>query len=709
MARERRSAGLSQKNRIATWIGVGVTLFLLVSSFNWVPFLRPIIRKLELNAIDWRFEIRGPRPPGHEVVIVAIDEKSLAEVGHWPWARSRIAELVDRLATAKSKVIVFDVLFPEAEAPPEGLLALRQTIESQDSKTLSPTERTKLATLVDSVVRNTSGDDKLANAIRQAGNVVLACNGGTETSGTTGLSTPRDVLEKAEYGFVSGGENAKFNLQNYPPAAWDYVIAPIRSLAEASAGLGLINYVSSPDRFRTAYADQCDRDGVIRRIPLATRLGNDSSRLYMPLFLQTLRVYWGLAPHECRVTWGDQIRMGDKAQIDMSTWGDVFINWPYSGHSFGFETISASDVLAGKVAPGRLDGRIVLIAATAAGLYDLRVTPLDPSAPGVMAHASAIDTVLSGCPLTQPVSTEAIVLILAALVGLTFSYLLPRVSALVAVSVTLIATVSWLVVAQLLFLRGVLVPVVLPALMLFAVPGASISYKFITEQAEKFRIRDTFARYVSPKIVNRILADPEGLKLGGKRGEVTILFSDIRSFTAMSEKMDPEQVVSILNEYLTAMTEIVDRHEGTVDKFIGDAIMAVFGAPFAHPDDPLRAVQTALGMMEELKHLHEKWKSEGRPVFQIGIGINTGPVVVGNIGSPRKMDYTEIGDNVNLASRLESQNKEFGTSIILSQYTYEKVVDRVNVRRLGEVKVKGKETAVEIFELLSLRSGAAPA
>jgi len=223
------------------------------------------------------------------------------------------------------------------------------------------------------------------------------------------------------------------------------------------------------------------------------------------------------------------------------------------------------------------------------------------------------------------------------------------------------------------------------------------TWRFFTEEKEKRWLKKTFGQYLSPAVINEIMKSPDALALGGKRQEMTVLFSDIRGFTTISEASSPEEVVALLNEYLTKMTEIVFKYQGTLDKFIGDAVMAFWNAPVEQKDHPRRAVLCAIDMIEELKKLQVKWRAEGKPVLDIGIGVNTGDMVVGNMGSLERMDYTVIGDNVNLGSRLESLNKEFKTHIIISESTYNNVRDIVNARSLGSTKVKGKEKAVQIY------------
>jgi adenylate cyclase len=246
-----------------------------------------------------------------------------------------------------------------------------------------------------------------------------------------------------------------------------------------------------------------------------------------------------------------------------------------------------------------------------------------------------------------------------------------------------------------------------PVLTMMTIYLGITVYRYVTEEREKKKVRGAFQYYLTASVVNEILKDPTKLKLGGDKKVLTVMFSDIRGFTSISEKLGPEELVHLLNEYLTAMTDMVFKYDGLLDKYIGDAIMAVFGAPLDQPDHALRACRTGIGMMSELRRLRERWAAEGRPDINIGIGINTGDMVVGNMGSQMRFDYTVMGDSVNLASRLEGTNKEYGTNIIISEFTYESVKGDLFCRELDAVRVKGKELPVRIFELLGEMKDAA--
>ena len=348
-------------------------------------------------------------------------------------------------------------------------------------------------------------------------------------------------------------------------------------------------------------------------------------------------------------------------------------------------------------------GKIVLIGNTAAGLMDLRANPLSPIAPGLEHHANAIDNLLHAD--FNRVANRWLMLPLILLVGIGFgaainairSQLLSGVAAILSIAAVLaagyaaLALGGWIVPAFTLSIAIALTYIVLTVL------------KFIEEQHQTALLRATFGRYVSPQILEHILAHPEKVHLGGERRELTILFSDIRGFTSISEAASPEEVVEMLNEYLTRMVDILLAHGGTLDKFIGDAVMGFWNAPAPDEDHARHAVACAVAMIEDTARLREQWEREGKAAIRIGIGINTGDAVAGNIGAERVFGYTVIGDAVNLASRLESKNKDYGTEIIVSEMTLARMGEGFESVYLDEVKVKGKERAVKIYEVKGTR------
>ena len=376
----------------------------------------------------------------------------------------------------------------------------------------------------------------------------------------------------------------------------------------------------------------------------------------------------------------------------------------YAGNYRAFRYISYYDVLKRRVPARFFERKIVLVGASAPGLTDLRSVPFSAQFPGVEIHANVLHTILSGDFLRKvDFDIVALVVILSAITTGILAMALSPLYGGIGIAV------CWMVYAYFsLFTmfqdHNRWLDLTRPTLSVVFVYTSAMAYRYLTEEREKRRVKGFFQTYVSPELVEQLLEDPTLAELGGRKQEVTVFFSDIAGFTTISEDMKPEELVPFLNEYLTAMTGIVLEHGGTVDKFEGDAVMAFFGAPVPLPDHALAACEASLKMQKELIALREKWAREGRPELHIRIGLDTGEVIVGNMGSKDKMDYTVMGDRVNTASRLEGVNKMYGTGIMMSEHTYEQVEEKVIVRELDVTQVKGRHEALRIYELLGLRS-----
>jgi len=361
-----------------------------------------------------------------------------------------------------------------------------------------------------------------------------------------------------------------------------------------------------------------------------------------------------------------------------------------------------------------LKGKIILIGPTAMGIYDLRVTPFSPVMPGVEKHANVIASILENRFIRSATHFSNVLILL--LSGFLFSLMVARVKAIGASVITGgILLILFFSGYFLLTQKGLWINVTYPSINILAILISATAYNYAVEERYARKIRAMFSSYVAEKIVNELIKNPGMAKLGGERRELTILFSDVRGFTTFSEQHTPEEVVAILNEYLGAMTEIIFKWEGTLDKFMGDAILAFWGAPMKQENHEELAIRCALNMVMRIQELQEKWKSEGKPLLTAGIGINTGDVLVGNIGAEgKKMDYTVIGDHVNLGSRVESLTKKYHAQILITEFTMSKLTEFIQASRIGHVAaiglekvvVKGKERDVGIYELKSLEHGA---
>jgi adenylate cyclase len=344
--------------------------------------------------------------------------------------------------------------------------------------------------------------------------------------------------------------------------------------------------------------------------------------------------------------------------------------------------------------------KIVFVGVTAAGLFDVFETPFARGKmPGIQIHAAVADDILSS-RFMRPAGGAArvfIVLVCALAVGV-IATLIPAWYA-AAATIILAAALAWISTAA--FGGGLWINLSQPVLAMALALFGGVSYQYFVEGREKRQVKRLFGRYVSKDIYDQLVANPTLAQLGGQRREMTVLFSDIRGFTTVSESGEPEDIVAVLNVYFTRMVDVVFKHKGTLDKFVGDMVMALFGAPLDDPDHADHAVEAALEMIEELQRLNVEWQKEGRPALDIGVGINTGPMIAGNIGSEAIMSYTVIGDSVNLGSRLESLNKNYGTRIIISEATRSRLKGNYVFRPLGDVVVKGKTRAVPIFEVVA--------
>jgi adenylate cyclase len=427
---------------------------------------------------------------------------------------------------------------------------------------------------------------------------------------------------------------------------------------------------------------------------------------YPSLALEAVRVAAGLDPFSLKVSFGEPmtVQLGEVV-IPTDVRARTLID--YTGPNGAIPYVPAFEILQG-TGLERIKDKVVFIGATAEGLYDLRVTPVSPIMPGVEKHANMAAAILDGRFIARPAWVELVEGASIVVLPLLLAIVLPTMRPVRSVTFAIGLGGALFAGSHVGFRQGLWIPHVYPALALILTFVGITLYRILTEERQRQYTRRAFQQYVSPEVVARIMQDPEALQFGGELRNLTVLFSDIRDFTTFTEKNDPHLVVQMLREYLTQMTRIVIEEGGTLDKYIGDAVMAEFGAPIAYPDHALRGCRAALRMHEEVERLTAKWTAEGREPFRIGLGVNTGNMVVGNLGSEQLFDYTVIGDEVNLGARLESLNKDYQTArhIIISDATYEAARDSIEVRELGEVKVKGKSRPVVVYELLGLRTTA---
>jgi adenylate cyclase len=661
------------------------------------------LHSIEESSLDLRFQLRGRRPHDDRIVIVGIDEKTLQKIGSFPLPRKNYATLINQLNAGGARVIAFDATFPvpESNSATEALDKLRRDVAS-----IAPPA---VLTQMNELEAASDQDALLASAMKNGGNVVL---------GHLFLDPQRaqsaDAKLAEEYFNIIWAHsfpqvfkvNEKKGRDFDMGKAWSEndgtvaagVEANIAKLANAAASYGFIDI--HPD------ADDTLRHGLLmvryQDQDYFPALGLEAVRLYEKIPDQDIAAYIG--PNGL-----DRIRFG-KHVLHHVRDGSALIN--YTGPYRTYSQYSMWDVMSGTLAPDTFRDKIVLVGGTAIAIGDIRTTPFasqDPTYMGVEVHANIIDNLLhsedKGRGFLQRGPHEEMIDIGFILVfGVAFGFLFSRITPLYS-TLLMLATLlafGWFVYFSFAS-KGQWLSFVIPAATLAANYAGITSVRMVREESEKRKIRKTFSQYLSPGVIELIEKDPEKyIRTGGEMKELTILFSDIRGFTTISEKLTPDELVQLLNEYFGQMTEIVFATHGTLDKYIGDAIMAFWGSPYPQEDHAFRSCSCALQMVSGLAKLNEKLKSSGRPPIGIGIGLNTGQVNVGNMGSARRLSWTVMGDNVNLASRLEGITKQYHVQLIISEATYRHVASQFVCRELDKIRVKGKTQPVNIYELMDV-------
>jgi len=672
-----RRLGSIFKSPIVRWV-TGVTLLISILLL-WRPTFTEFI---ELKLYDLKFRVRGAIPASQEVVILGIDDDSLKTVGRWPWSREDLSRLLTRIKEAGPRVIALDIIFAEKEenAAVRTLASLRQEITRQglDSK--------GIVTLLEKERQRADVDRILAETIRQKPPTILGFFF-RKVGGTAGGVAKTDLMAPT---FIRASTYNVVRLLDTKPSRVPLIGAAgvelnLPEINLAAAGAGYFNMLP-------------DADGTVRWFPMTILYGPD---FFAPMSLVTLAHYLGNPPSSITLSQVgvEEIRLG-RQQIPVDRHGRMLIN--YLGPPGMVPTYSASALLEGRLPNEALKDKIVLVGATAVGIYDLRVTPFSGITPGVEVQATVLDNLLRSRFIRVPKFGLPLMLLTLLGLGVLLGLMLPKLSAAWAFVFTLLLIEGYTLGNYFSFSRlGIQLELFYPLTEIVGVYLGITMHRFLAEERERLRIRKAFESYVAPTVVQEMLKHPEALRLGGERRVITLLFTDIRGFTTLSENLDPEALVKVLHDFLNPMSNIIINQGGTIDKYMGDAIMALFGAPLEQPDHASQACRAALQMEATLAELNRRWTEEGRPPLKIGIGVNSGPVAVGNMGSDRLFDYTAIGDNVNLASRLEGLNKYYGTNILISQGTAEALENGFILRDVDRVRVKGKAQASGIFELVS--------
>ncbi len=588
-----------------------LSISLVVLSIFSVLFLyytqNPFLEAFEAKTYDLRFrDLRGPIKPSPNIGIIAIDEKSIAELGRYPWSRDRYAQLLDRLSAAKVKAVLFDAFFPERESA--------------------------------------AHDRLFAAATKRAGNVVLA----------------------VVFDFDKHGRR----------------ISITRSLPEIEQGAIGVGHINQ----------QPDDDGVIRRNQLL--IEKDGKQIPTLGLMGAM-----LALGETKFVPGDyEIDVGAH-HIPVDAENRMWLN--YVGGPGSYPRYSFTDVINGRIPAEELKGKILFLGATALGIYDMRVTPFSGNTPGVELHATVADDIISERYIRQGGMEALIDMAFIIFMGGVAFLLTTRLHLSRAIPATVLLLSGYIWFTVYMFNNGQWINMIYPVMSAVVAVLVGSGFRYLVLERSAREMRSMFSSYLSPKLVARLEKDPDAARIGGDTKEVTVLFTDVKGFTSFSEMHPPQEVVSRLNEYLGAMVHVIEEHDGTIDKFIGDGIMAYWGAPLTQPDHAKLAIDCIKAINERMKELRLQWQAEGVEPFSIRGGLQSGEVVAGNVGlAGKKMEYTVIGDTVNQAARLEGTAKYYGVAYLVGENTYRRTREICRYREVDKIRVVGKQLPVTIYEPL---------
>ena len=658
-------------------VGLAITFFHLYWMNTSNPLLIEIRQRLDWIIYDMRlfYNLEDNPEPSGDIVLIDMDERSLSEQGRWPWSRLVMADLINKLGDAGVVVTAIDVSFPEPENnPATQVIRYVQEQELDSEEVVSALERAEI---------ELDADGALAGAV--AGYDVipgyLFINDG-ESKG----AIPHPVVTSTDV----------------PARAWGIrsasgYIANIPEVTEAAVGSGFYSVLE-------------DDDGTLRRYNMLFEHNGD---IYSSLALETIRLYMFADEIEIIGTQtGDTmalegVRVAD-LEIPLDQYGQMLI--PFRGRSGQFPTVSATDVIEGRVDPAELEGRIAFIGSTAMALFDFRSTPVQSQFPGLEVHPTIAQGILDQNIPHQPWWGYGITVILVLGTGVLFSFILPFLSApfILGISLVYLAGYAFLNNWAWSSLGWAMDATIIISLVVMQSVGVFV-YGFVSERFARLQVTDMFGQYVPPELVEQMSESPDNaLSFDGDRREMTVLFADIRNFTSISEGMEPAQLKDMLNRYFTPMTKIIFDNRGTIDKYIGDLVMAFWGAPLDDPDHAKNALMGAMEMLEETQNLKAKFTAMGYPDIEIGIGLNSGEMNVGNMGSEYRRSYTVLGDNVNLGSRIEGLTKFYGAKLLVGENTYYLCQDEFEFCPVDKVLVKGKEEPVTLYEPLGKKDDIDP-
>jgi adenylate cyclase len=646
-----------------------VCLFLAaaVAGRAYDPFL---VQAFRLIAFDTYQRIAPLQyDPAIPVRVVDIDQESLAKHGQWPWPRTVVRDLVERLAEHKAAAIAFDVLFAEAD---------RTSVE-QVVKILPGDQAARLANVAGG---GPSNDQQFSESLRKSPSVLPALL----------VNRPGTPPVQKKAGFTFGGDDPKPFLPTFAGAEPNLSI-----LEDAARGLGAFNWLPS-------------RDQVVRRAPMFFRVGDE----FVPsLTAEALRVATGVSTYELKASNASgETAFGKSTGVNSVRIGNVVLPLdPDGAVTLRFRAsnpaafIPAWKVLAGGVDRAEIEGKILLIGTSAQGLLDLRATPVDEVLPGVEVHAMALEHILAGHRLVRPDYALGVEQAAILVLGLLLAFVMPRLAPGTAATLGAATFVVVILAGWIAYRYGdLLFDPLYPALALLILTAGITFYIYRQTERQRGEIRTAFGRYLAPEVVADIVADPSRLELGGEVRELSLMFCDVRDFTGISEGLTAAELTQFINELLTPLSDIVLRERGTIDKYMGDAIMAFWNAPLTLTDHAARACRAAIDMGKRMDALNARWQAEaasaGRtfPHVSIGIGVNTGECCVGNLGSEQRFDYSAIGDEVNVTSRLEGLTKFYGLPAIISEKTASEAPS-IPVIEVDCVTVKGRGRPTTIYAL----------
>lgn len=651
----------AQKKYPFPWPGLFLLILILLARF----FFHGIFEEVSLKVFD-RFQKMAPRVYREAPVrFLDIDDESLSKLGQWPWPRTLVARIVDRLSGSGAGAIVFDIVFAERDrTSPAEILKIWP-----DREILKPLEA--------AIQKMSDHDRLLAEAMSKAPVV----------TGFILTNTDNGNVPAKKAGLAFSGDDPKEFLPSFKGA-----VTNLPELEKAAAGSGSFNFLA-------------ENDGIIRRVPVLFR---QKDILFPSLFLEAVRTAQQASSYIIKSSGSSgEASFGEKTGLVEIKAGQFVIPvdsagklWLYDSGPRKERVIPAWKILEENFPAEEIEGKIIFIGSSASGLRDLRATPLNPVASGTEIHVQLTEQIILGEFLHRPDWAEGAEILYMIVLGLALIFLLPRLGAIpCALAAAAVATLAFFFSWHAFSKWHWLFDPVAPSLACLIIYIASSLMNYLRTEKDKRQIRGAFSRYLAPEVVRQLEEKPEQLKLGGEMKEMTVLFADIRGFTTLSEKFTAEELTHFMNRFLTPMTEIILKHKGTIDKYIGDCIMAFWNAPLDDPDHAKNACEAALAMQSHLK----TWNREMKESIAIGIGINTGRCCVGNMGSDQRFDYSVLGDEVNLASRLQGLSAQYSAPVILGKQTAESVKGHFEVSELGTVQVKGKTISVQIFALNGLK------